>query len=616
MSEYVRSGPLTWAQRWHWLEHHLPPEERFFSRPLIESVALPPGCTLIQVHTALDLLVARHEALRTVYETPEPVQHVCPPGPLRPVLVPVADQEDPVAEAAEELLAGDFDLPRDWGVRAAVLTRAGTPETLVLVLHHVATDGWGSAVLGRELHQVLTQLVAGQEPELPPPGRQPLDQAALEAEPAMRQAGERALERWLRCMDDWQAPLLPPFREGPPEPVYHAVTLRSSRLLADCAALAERHAASQAAVLIAAFGYLLCRRTGAESLYVDHVVANRFDPAVQTAVGVYALNAAVPVRAPEGAGLVEVIRQVFTGSIGAYRFAHYDPVEMKRRELAASARAGHSLVAVVDLNLLAYDRPYLPAEEPLGELEELTGHTAEGPAEVVYVDAERCGDHLKLDVLVGDELLDRKATEQLVRELAELLHATVTGAAPPVVARPAPGPGWARLPHGWVDLHRLAELLGGTPGVAEAAAFATGGEVVAHVRLTEPRPTEAELRAFVTEQLVEHPAVVVPARIHRHGAAPAEPADQAAWQALPELPTVPAVEPEPSPAERALLAAVRAEHPDRPVRPQDCYPAVGGDPLRLPAVLDRLRRNGFTGVSVLDLMSTRSLRSVARMLTP
>src|SRR5262249_58570369 len=79
-----------------------------------------------------------------------------------------------VSEVSEGELAGalsaavgvGFDLARELPVRAHLFALDGDEHVLLLVLHHIAADGWSLAPLLRDLGGCYGARVRGQEPGL------------------------------------------------------------------------------------------------------------------------------------------------------------------------------------------------------------------------------------------------------------------------------------------------------------------------------------------------------------------------------------------------------------------------------------------------------------------
>jgi amino acid adenylation domain-containing protein len=117
---------------------------------------------------ALDDVVARHEVLRTVIveENGAPHQVVLPEG--RPVLAietaTEADLADRVAAAAAHCFRLDAEIP----LRASLIAVGPERHVLVLLVHHIAGDGWSLPPLKRDLDAAYAARLRGEHPQWTP----------------------------------------------------------------------------------------------------------------------------------------------------------------------------------------------------------------------------------------------------------------------------------------------------------------------------------------------------------------------------------------------------------------------------------------------------------------
>nr|WP_277349884.1 condensation domain-containing protein [Nonomuraea sp. FMUSA5-5] len=100
---------------------------------------------------ALEDVVARHEPLRTVFTVHdgEPAQRVLPaatPG-FTVAEVPAAELDERIAQAARHR----FDLGAELPIHAVLFTTGPDERALLLVMHHIAVDGWSLPPLMRDL---------------------------------------------------------------------------------------------------------------------------------------------------------------------------------------------------------------------------------------------------------------------------------------------------------------------------------------------------------------------------------------------------------------------------------------------------------------------------------
>src|SRR6185503_16579406 len=125
------------------------------------------------LRAALGDVVARHEVLRTVYATVDgrPVQRIVEVGAEQAVI------ELPVIEVAEpEELAGAvakgagyvFDLSREIPLRAWLFAVRPDEHVLLLVVHHIAGDGWSMGPLARDVSTAYAARCCGEVPDWEP----------------------------------------------------------------------------------------------------------------------------------------------------------------------------------------------------------------------------------------------------------------------------------------------------------------------------------------------------------------------------------------------------------------------------------------------------------------
>ncbi|QWP75369.1 amino acid adenylation domain-containing protein [Lysobacter sp. K5869] len=219
---------------------------------------------------ALDRIVERHEALRTVYrlDGDEPVQIVRPAAPLtlrRDDLSQLAPAQ--ALERARELAAREaatpFDLSADPMLRCALIRLGEDDHVALLTLHHIASDGWSTGVLVNEFVALYRAFAEGRPDPLPPLPIQYADFAAWQAGEAGQGVLGRGLEYWSAQLDGLPpVHSLPLDRPRPPRQRFDAQQLRRQLdgARADALrALAKSHDASLFMLLHAALAIVLGR---------------------------------------------------------------------------------------------------------------------------------------------------------------------------------------------------------------------------------------------------------------------------------------------------------------------------------------------------------------------
>ncbi|MFJ1680913.1 amino acid adenylation domain-containing protein, partial [Streptomyces sp. NPDC088251] len=156
--------PLSPAQRRLWFLHRVEGPSSTYTVPLVTRIQ--GRLDREALDAALSDVVDRHEALRTVFPTVdgEPVQRILPGGPGSLT----ASWLECAAEQADAMVAREsthvFDLAVDPPVHAAVVPYGDLESVLVLVLHHIAADGWSMGPLTADLACAYAARVAGREP--------------------------------------------------------------------------------------------------------------------------------------------------------------------------------------------------------------------------------------------------------------------------------------------------------------------------------------------------------------------------------------------------------------------------------------------------------------------
>jgi hypothetical protein len=166
----------SFAQQSLWLQHQIDPGRPTYHVPNIVRVRGELNLTVLE--QALNVVVGRHEVLRTVFDTED--------GSLVQVIGPAPEITVPVQAAGAievpGLLRAEIDRPFDLRTGPLLrlrLLRLGTQEHVaVLIMHHIVTDGMSSVLFFAELVNAYQALLAGEAPELTEPPIQYADFAA------------------------------------------------------------------------------------------------------------------------------------------------------------------------------------------------------------------------------------------------------------------------------------------------------------------------------------------------------------------------------------------------------------------------------------------------------
>ncbi|TQE38784.1 hypothetical protein Sipo8835_03815, partial [Streptomyces ipomoeae] len=160
--------PLSFAQNRLWFLYNLDGSGNAYHIPL--AVRLKGELSPAALEAALADVTDRHEILRTVFpdDGGKPWQRILPADRARPRLTVSDVDADAVGQLLADEVARPFDLTREIPLRARLLRTAADEHVLLVLLHHIAADGWSMGVLIRELDTAYRARLEGSVPEWQP----------------------------------------------------------------------------------------------------------------------------------------------------------------------------------------------------------------------------------------------------------------------------------------------------------------------------------------------------------------------------------------------------------------------------------------------------------------
>ncbi|MEU7133057.1 amino acid adenylation domain-containing protein [Streptomyces sp. NPDC046261] len=286
--------PLSFGQRRLWFLDRMNPQSAEWVAGMFLKV--PDGTRTEYVQRALDTLVARHEALRTRYALIDGESEQFVAEPHRVELRHLhADREEFTALLKDEFERG-FDLENGPLVRAVFVRLHGGDQIVAVALHHIATDGWSSAILEREFYALLDAYRDGRVNDgLPEVALDYADYAVWQRAQLTEEALGAELAHWRDVLAGSEPLELPAdrpraaARDGRGSVVHFSVPEPVVRALTD---LGRQHGATPFTTLLTAFATLVAAHGGRWDVPVGTPVAGRDRAETENIVGFF-LNSLV-----------------------------------------------------------------------------------------------------------------------------------------------------------------------------------------------------------------------------------------------------------------------------------------------------------------------------------
>ena len=326
-SELRASSPPSFAQQRLWFLDQLQPGNIAYSLPA--AVRLRGPLNERALAAALTEVVRRHETLRTTFtlRQGQPVQEIHPPSPicLSPIdlqhLTPEAREQE-AARLAEAELNRPFELACGPLYRLKLLRLSAEEHIIVLVLHHIISDGWSMGVLIKELAVLYEAYLQGRESPLDELPIQYSDYAVWQREQMQGAKLEADLEYWREQLRGAPAILeLPTDYRRPAVQSHRGATLRfgiAEETRAGLERLLRAEGATLFMGLLAAWAVLLWRYTGQKGVVVGTPVANRQRVETEGLIGLFLNTLALRVGIKAEASYLELLQRVREVTLGGY----------------------------------------------------------------------------------------------------------------------------------------------------------------------------------------------------------------------------------------------------------------------------------------------------------
>lgn len=317
----IQGFPLSFSQERLWFMYQWEPESPAYNIPSIYEI--PVEIDRFKLEQALNMLVERHEILRTTYKAveEETLQVVHPFDPitleffdLSGSLETIPGRRQEMEEMIKQRAVLPFRIDQELPIRAYLFTLGPKQHFLMLNIHHIACDGWSLGVMMNEIQQSYKALIRNEQALLAPLQVQYADFASWQRSFMTGDVLDYHKNYWLDVFQG-EIPVLELPTDKPRPPVKTsngALLIRElpqgffDQLQKWC----KEEDVTPYMMTLAAYAVLLYRYTGQKDLIIGTPVANRSHSQIEGNVGFFVNTLPIRIQLDETTTFREMVQQV------------------------------------------------------------------------------------------------------------------------------------------------------------------------------------------------------------------------------------------------------------------------------------------------------------------
>src|SRR5689334_15477774 len=320
-----RSQPLrlSFAQERLWFLARYETEAGLYNVPV--ALRLRGELNIEAAQAGLQEMVNRHEVLRTSFRE-------VGDGTIQDIAagmeVPFAMEEireDELDQVLREQARRPFDLGHGPLIRASLFRVGSQDHVLLVVMHHIVSDGWSLGVMLREFNALYGAFSRGAASPLQPLAIQYADYSEWQRGWLQGEVLERQLDYWRKQLAGHETLNLPTDRPYPAKPTL-AGAMETSRLpeplVSKLKLSSDRQGVTLFMTLLAGFEILLYRYTGQTDISVGSAIASRSRQELEPLIGFFVNTLVLRTQFTEDSSVAELLQRVRDVSLQAY--AHQD----------------------------------------------------------------------------------------------------------------------------------------------------------------------------------------------------------------------------------------------------------------------------------------------------
>jgi len=444
-------APLSFAQQRLWFLDQLVPANPAYNIPIAIRIRGPLGYDALAA--ALRTVLRRHSALRTVIEMANgrPVARASDAAAFTlPVIQ--AEGDSALMDILRSQAARPFRLGSEPLIRMTLYRRTPQDHVLLIVMHHIVSDGWSLGVLSREVSELYRRVQGGRPDPLPPLPIQYADYACWQHETQTPEVLQQDISYWTENFATARPLPLVTDHPRPPVQTFHGDVVPwklSATATSGLHDVSRQTDSTLFMVLLAAFSLLLSDEYYTDDIVVGTPVSGRSHTELHDLIGFFANTVLIRTNTGGNPAFSELIQRVRSACLDAYMHQHV-PFELVIDALQPVRDLSRNPLFQV---VFALQNAPLPPPQLDGlevEILDVTTKTAKFDLNVSLWETDGC---LQGSFEYNSDLFERATIARLGDRFTELLRAATdrpgarlselsppASARPGTASRPRPGP--------------------------------------------------------------------------------------------------------------------------------------------------------------------------------
>jgi amino acid adenylation domain-containing protein len=375
----------------------------------------------------LNTIVRRHASLRTrfIFDTEDGYQIVDDEVDFQlPVLdmssLPDADREPEALRLARAEGHKSFDLAVGPLFRSVLVRLASADHMLVLVMHHIITDGWSMSILFDEIGEIYTEVAYGKPAELPTLSIQSSDFARWQREHFTAEKLHHHVTYWTNKLKGHGGFIELPTDRPRPAVQSHEGAIEifqvGEGLAGALARLAESRGTTLFMVLMAALQTLVWRYTNTADVLIGTPTAARNDTQFEKLIGFFVNTLVIRGDLSGNPSFFELLRRTRETTLEAYE--HQD-LPFEKLVEALKPKRSLSYTPLFQIMFVLQNAPRQILDLPGLCLEEIEFDTESAKFDLTLEVVEQKGLHCTIEYCTA--LFEKQSIRRLSRHFETLL---------------------------------------------------------------------------------------------------------------------------------------------------------------------------------------------------